>query len=312
MSIESVKTVNTTSLGPELEVLRELDRADHVADARDAEPVQLRRGARSATPASRRGRLAAGLLVEEADEAHRQLVVDADRGVGVAEVVDPGDVLVADALDAVVAEAVLEDGRALEGFGHGDAWRRGRCRAGRSPSRGCPREPEERTAPATRSPGPRDGAEGLLHRGAGDGVVPEVVRQLVELVEDDGLGAGALELGALVEDLLDVGLAAGRRDDLLGHGLEPLEALLRHARGKDGDAGAGEEAGDVGPAAAVVARARPDRLLGRRVEAARDELGQEAGEGGADLVRPGGEPLADEADDARLGAREGARQLEDS
>ena len=63
----------------------------------------------------------ARLLVEEPQEAHAVLVVDGGHGVGVADVVDPGHVLVADALDAVVAEAVHEQRRALQRLGGDDA-----------------------------------------------------------------------------------------------------------------------------------------------------------------------------------------------
>ena len=57
--------------------------------------------------------------------------------------------------------------------------------------------------------------------------MPEVVLELLELVEDDDvLSALCVKLVALVEDLLDVGLAARGCDDLAGYGLEPLEALL--------------------------------------------------------------------------------------
>ena len=59
-----------------------------------------------------------GLRVEEQVEAVDRLVADGDDGVRVLHVVDERDVLVTDALDAVLAEAVVEHGRALEGL-HG-------------------------------------------------------------------------------------------------------------------------------------------------------------------------------------------------
>ena len=67
----------------------------------------------------------AGRLVEQAQDAHAVLVVDGGHRVGVAHVVDPGHVLVADALDAVVAEAVHEQGRALQRLGGDDLQARG-------------------------------------------------------------------------------------------------------------------------------------------------------------------------------------------
>ena len=63
-------------------------------------------------------------LVEQAQDAQAILVVNGRHRIGVAHVVDPGDVLVADALDAVVAEAVHEQRRALQRFGGDDLQRR--------------------------------------------------------------------------------------------------------------------------------------------------------------------------------------------
>ena len=79
-----------------------------------------------ALPACRRRRLrgagiAALVFVEQAHELHRLLVVDGRNQVGVAHVVNPRHVLVADALDAVLAEAELQQGRALQRFGGDDA-----------------------------------------------------------------------------------------------------------------------------------------------------------------------------------------------
>ena len=59
-----------------------------------------------------------GGLVEQPDESDWQLVIDTDGCVGVAQVVNPGNMLVADALDAVVTKTILQNGRALKCFGH--------------------------------------------------------------------------------------------------------------------------------------------------------------------------------------------------
>ena len=53
-------------------------------------------------------------LVEQAEQAHAGLVVDGQHHIGVFHVVDPGDVLVADALDAMPAKAVQDKGGTLE------------------------------------------------------------------------------------------------------------------------------------------------------------------------------------------------------
>ena len=64
------------------------------------------------------------------------------------------------------------------------------------------------------------------------------------------------------------------------------------------------------PAAAEVARARPDGFVLRRIELAADELGHEAAERGADLVRTGRKELADQADDPRVDAGQRRRKLD--
>ena len=57
---------------------------------------------------------AAGVGVEQHVELVGGAIADADDDVGVHHVVDQRDVLVADALDVVLAEAVLQHRRALE------------------------------------------------------------------------------------------------------------------------------------------------------------------------------------------------------
>ena len=60
----------------------------------------------------------AGRVVKQPQQPLGVLVVDVDDHVGVLHIVDPGDVFVADALDAVVAEAVFQNGGALKGLAH--------------------------------------------------------------------------------------------------------------------------------------------------------------------------------------------------
>ena len=73
----------------------------------------------------------------------------------------------------------------------------------------------------------------------GDLVVPQVVPELNELVEDHQVLARLAQFPALVEDLLDVELAARREDHLSGHTGEPLKALLAHSLRQNGDGLAG-------------------------------------------------------------------------
>ncbi len=91
--------------------------------------------------------------------------------------------LVSDALDAVVAEARLQQGGALQRLAGGHLGGRelllevvaAADGAGRT---GGERHPREDVA------GRHHRLQDLHHGGSGDGVVPQVVAQLVELVED--------------------------------------------------------------------------------------------------------------------------------
>ena len=105
-----------------------------------------------------------------------------------------------------------------------------------------------------------DRLEEVGERVAGDIVVPQRVAHLFKLVEDHH-GRILLELPRLVEDLLDVGLAARRGDDLTGDLAEPVKALLAHLGGENGDAVAPRGAGVEGAAAAVVAGGGPDGVV---------------------------------------------------
>ena len=62
-----------------------------------------------------------GRLVEQAEQRQALLIVDRGDHVGVADVVNPRHVLVADAFDAMAAEAELIERRALQRFGGDDA-----------------------------------------------------------------------------------------------------------------------------------------------------------------------------------------------
>ena len=98
-------------------------------------------------------------------------------------------------------------------------------------------------------------------RAPGDELVHEVVRVLGELVEDH-VRRVAREPLALVVDLPDVALDAGRPDDVGGIGdpsLEPLEPLAAHPLGQDRDPAAAHDAADRDAArgSSCRSRARP-------------------------------------------------------
>ena len=97
--------------------LGKLDAAKNVCDAGNAHPGELF----DLLVGQAEGlevRLAF-LAVEQAEQSLGIFVVNVDDHVGVLDVVDPRDMLVADTLDAVAAEAIVEDGRALQRFADG-------------------------------------------------------------------------------------------------------------------------------------------------------------------------------------------------
>ena len=221
--------------------------------------------------------------------------------------------LVADALDVVLAEAVLQHRRALQRLGGHDAGAvvvlqpvAGGDGAGRPGGAG-----ERRQAQVAPAGGPHR-LEDMPQRAAGDLVVAEVVAELAELVEDEVARVLRQQVAGVV-DLLDVALRADGADDVLRRVLapavQPVEALLAHAGGEDGHTPRRHDAGDGDAAAGVVARARPDGPVAGGVELAGDDPRGEAGVGRQHLV--GGdhrEPVAEHDDDRALDAGERRRQ----
>ena len=197
----------------QLIVLGHLDAAQDVCDAGDAEPGELFDELVGELELFFEVLLAL-CRVEKAQQTLGILVVDGDGHVSVLHVVDPGDVLVADALNAVAAEAVIQDRRALERFAHAElhAWitlLEEVARAHRTGGTGGEARARETLA------GLLHGLEEVCKGVARDIVVPQRVAHLFKLVEDHHAGV-LLELPGLVENLLDVGLAARRCDDLTG------------------------------------------------------------------------------------------------
>ena len=217
--------------------------------------------------------------------------------------------LVANALDAVRAEAVHQQRRALQRLAGGDLAGRPALlqvvaagnRAGRT---GGQRHAAETVVRS------HDLVQDVLDGRSGDLVVPEVVAELLELVEDHQILAGAAQLPALVEDLLDVAFRTGRLDDLTGHAAQPVKAFLAHTFGQDCNRLTGQQVRVVGAAAAVVAGGGPDSLLRRRVELAGDQPRRQAAKGRTDLVRAGREPLADDQHNARPDAGQLGREFD--
>ena len=138
--------------------------------------------------------------------------------------------------------------------------------------------------------------------------MPQGVAHLGELVEDHHAGI-LLEFPSLVEDFLDVGLAARGGDDLASDGLQPVKAFLGHILRQNGDGVAGQQLGVERAAAAVVAGGGPNSVMIGGVELAGHETRGQAAEGSADLMAAGREPLAGHGQNAARDAGNGGRDL---
>ena len=111
-------TVDDHVVDAEAPLLGRGDGGQGVADRRVAQ-VDERARRLGATPRSPRSASRPGVL-NNTSSSSVERSLDADDEVGVGDVVDQRHVLVADALDVVVAEAVVEHGRALEGLDGND------------------------------------------------------------------------------------------------------------------------------------------------------------------------------------------------
>ena len=138
--------------------------------------------------------------------------------------------------------------------------------------------------------------------------MPKGIAHLLKLVEDHH-GGVLLELPGLVKDLLDVGLAARRGDDLPGDLAEPLKALLAHLGREDGHAVTGQQLGVEGAAAAVVAGGGPDGVMAGGVKLPGHQAGSQTAKGGAHFMASGGEPLAGHGQNAAGDPGQGGGQL---
>ena len=146
-------------------------------------------------------------LVKQPEQREALFVVDRGHHIGVADVVDPWHVLVADPFDAMPSETELVERGALQCFRCDDAHVRvdraeiiaRRDRAGRT------RRRDETSKTIV-------GASYLFKNGldgvAGDVVMPYCISKLLKLVEDHAIGPGATNLPALVVDLLYIGFTA--------------------------------------------------------------------------------------------------------
>ena len=297
---------------PEPEHLGAGDRGEDVADGREPEVTQRVQDAGRDASAGEVGQ-PLGLVDHDLEVVGRPVAHRGDEVVA-HHVVDQRHVLVADALDVVLAEAVLEQGRALEGLGgeHLGAVDVLEVLTGGDGAGGTggARHQGEPEVPAGVTP---VGLEDVREGRPGDRVVHEVVPELGELVEHEVAGVLARKPVALVVDLLDVRLGADGADDVLdgvlAPAVEPVEALLAHPGRQDRHAAAREEPAHRDAAARVVPGRGPDGTVDGGVELPRHHSGRQAAVGGQHLVRGDhGEAVAEHDEDRAVDAGELAGQ----
>src|SRR5690554_100974 len=109
----------------------------------------------------------------------------------------------------------------------------------------------------------------------------------------------------LVEDLLHIGLAARCGDDLSSDGLEPIEPLLTHLFGENGNRFTTEQNAVVGSTTAVVTGRWPDSLLGNGIEVSGHQCRGKTRIGGPYLMSASREPFSDECKDPCFGSGDG-------
>ena len=228
-------------------------------------------------------------IIEEPEDPHAVLVVDGSDRIGVHDIVHPGDVLVADPLDPVSAEAVHEERRALESFARD-------CPAGREPlfqivpggnrAGGSCRRDERRRLPS----GKPEIFEHLLDRRSRHIVMEYRIAEFLKLVKYD-VQRILLQLPALIVYLLDVRLASRRGNHLRTDLPQPCEPFPGHLLRKYGHRCAPEESAVERSAPAEISRGRPDGPVAPGIKFAADQPGDKASERRSHFMRPGGEEL---------------------
>ena len=164
-------------------MLRGLDGREHVADTRRAKRRQCREQLRIDTPA-RSQIVQTCSSVEHEPQVVRGTIRHGDHKVGVHDVVDQGDVFVADPLDVVLAEPVVEHGGTFERF-NGDGL--GSQVFLQVVTRtDVPADPVAETNARSCRPGLLcRGFTQTLDRDTGRLIVDEVIGELTELIEYD-------------------------------------------------------------------------------------------------------------------------------
>ena len=265
------------------------DRGEDVADPADAEEAHEAACEPRLDTCGLERRAA---LLQQLQALQALEVVHAHQQVRGPHVVDPGHVLVADPLDAVGAEPDVVERRALHRLDGDDpdvGVSRAQALARRDRARRAHRRDERGDVEAER-------VDHLLRRVCRAVEVEAVVPELLELVEDPGSGVGA-QLADLVVDLLDVRLAARRRDHVRAVAADLLEALGAHLLRQHHERAVAHARPDPGPAdPEVPGRGEHERVLARRAGAVELLLDQDRVRR-SDLVRAGREVAAREHHD---------------
>src|SRR5262245_54301247 len=287
----------------ELIMLRRLDRAERVADAGNSEdgPKLARLCFRDAV--APRERLLPSLAGEQLQALFALDVVQTHDRIHVQHVVNPGHVLVADALNVVSAVAVVIKRRALDRF-EADNAQIGpdllQTVAGSDRSRAAHRRTERRNRAIADAPLFQLGGEfddGI----ASDVIVKPVVSHHFELVQDANIRVPA-QFPGLVINLFDVRFYAVSLDHLRAVALDALESLATHPLRQDDYGPCAEAASHPRAANTVIAGARPDHRVSVNINLTEEQRLSQHRIRRAYLVRAGGKIAPVQDHDRRVNA----------
>src|SRR5262245_45310325 len=270
-------------------MFRSLDRAERVADARNAEDGCDPQRLLLRDAVAPRNRLPPRLAREQLQSFFALDVVQTHDRIHVHHVVNPGYVLVADALNVVSAVAVVIKRRALDRFEADDAHVGPdlfEAVAGRNRPGAAHRRAERRDGAVADALSLQIG--GQLGDGiARDVIVKPVIAHRLELIEDANVGIAA-QFPGLVINLFDVRFDGVSSDHMRAITLDALEPLAAHPFRQDDDRPSADSPAHPRAADAVVAGARPDDRVPVNVHLAEEQRLRQHRIGRADIVRAGG------------------------
>ena len=162
-------------------ILGQFNAGNKVADAGNSQQIQPADQCRR-YPEGREISLA-GRFVKQTHQADRRFIINGHHQVKVFDVVNPRYVLITDALDTVFPKSVLQQRRALQRFAGGN-FTHGELSLEKIATSDGPGRTGSRYKHPEMISGFHDKLKDFQHSGSGDLIMPEVVAEFIELVEN--------------------------------------------------------------------------------------------------------------------------------